>query len=74
MKMGDNDKKKKTISPYTRLDRKYKEAIIRFVGMMMRRHQLTSEGANYILEPLGEKAKLAFPGMAFFDEKGKRLT
>jgi len=68
------EEKKKPISPYTRLDRKYKETIVRLVGMLIQRHLMPSAEADYILEPLGEKAGRAYPGMAFFDEKGKRLT
>lgn len=71
--MPENQAKKKPISPYTRMDRKYKEAIIRLVGILMQRKLLPQIDANYILEPLGEKAGIAYPGMAFFDEEGRRI-
>jgi len=68
------DKNRKIITPYTRMDRKFKETIVRLVGMLMQRHLMPGAEANYILEPLGEKAGRAYPGMAFFDEEGKRIT
>jgi len=64
----------KPISPYVRMDRKFKETFVRLIGMMMQRHLLTQQDADYILEPLGEKAQHAYPGMAIFDKKGERIT
>jgi hypothetical protein len=66
--------KKKPISPYTRLDRKYKETITRLIGMMIQRHQMPKADADYILEPLGEKAAAAYTGMVFYDEEGNRAS
>jgi len=67
------DKRKQTISPYTQMDRKYKETITRLVGMLIQRHLMPTADADYILEPLGEKATTAYPGMVFYNERGERI-
>lgn len=51
-----------------------RETLLRLVGVLQQRHQLPKVDADYILEPLGEKASPAYPGMAFFDAKGNRVN
>lgn len=68
------EEKKRPISPYTRLDRKYKETLVRLVGILRQRHSLSPVDSDYILEPLGEKAGRAHPGVTFFDAEGKRIS
>ena len=65
--------KKKIISPYTRMDRKFKETICRLVGILVQRHSLPKSDADYILQPLGVKAGKATSGMTIFNEEGKRI-
>jgi hypothetical protein len=52
----------------------YKETILRLIGMLQQRHLMTSQDAEYILEPLGEKPGKAYFGMIFFNEKGERIN
>jgi hypothetical protein len=42
--------------------------------MMIQRHQMPKADADYILEPLGEKAAAAYTGMVFYDEEGNRAS
>lgn len=70
----EKGKKKKPISPYVRMDRKFKEVLVRLIGILMRRKGIQKVEADYILEPLKMEAELSAPGMSFFNEKGKRIN